>query len=125
MIFLGAGSAIYHDVTDPKLFEVFKYDCDPVLLLDHDSLDTYSQQDMRSRMGLIVFFKSGCYMNAYQPDNMPKPELQFDLKSKIIDGVTIKKGDNEGVAFKRWGLALINPYISNANPVEIFNMRIS
>ena len=124
LIFLGDNCAIYHPIVKPSSYEVFQYGCDTVLLLDQDSSDTSSQLDMRSTMGLVVFFKSGCYINVHHHYNPGQHELQFNFDTKIIHFATHRPGDDKGLAFKRWGLTLVNPYISNTNPVEIFNMSI-
>ena len=131
LIFLEDNKATYHPKCSGSI-ELFQYDCDPVLLLDHSSLVTSKQEQIRTTMGLVVSVKSGCYMNVHhatdsdQPEYQSgQPEYQFQFKCNTVESALQerKSDDNVGVAFRKWHIALANPYIPNEDPIKIFSMN--
>ena len=124
LIFLYDNKAIFRSPSDPSSVEIFQYGCEPILLLDHGSSVTSDQGDIIYEMGLVTFFESGCYMNAYHDQYLERPHMQFHFKSKTVDFAAPINCEGMGMAFRQWRLALVNPYIANAEPIEIFKMRV-
>ena len=55
LIYLGDNEVVYWSYEDPGSIEVFQYEGDPILLLDHDSAITSYQNGISRKMGLVVF----------------------------------------------------------------------
>ena len=124
LIFLGDKEVVYWPNKDPGSTDVFLYEGDPVLLLDHDSTTTsYKYHEIKGKMGLVVFVESGCYMNVHHATNIARSELRYHFESKTIDHA-FNSDKIDGVAFLNWSFVLANPHISHAKPLEIFSMKL-
>ena len=74
-------------------------------------------------MGLVVFVASGCYMNVPHADERMRPEFRYRFKSQTV-GPAFESDKGKGVVFQCWRLALTNPDIPHAKPLEIFTMKL-
>ena len=123
LIYLGDNDVVYWLAKDPGSIEVFSYDGDPVLLLDHKSATTsYSYHKTRKTIGLVAFVESGCYMNVSLATEQMRPEFRYHFESaRVSPAYESDKGNS--VVFRNWSLVLTNPDIPHAKPLEIFSMK--
>ena len=124
LIALRKNELVCETVEDTSLLEVFRYECDPILMLDHTSSFSSYDEEIWKKMGLVVFVKSGCYLTVNLASSSKKSECRFNTKSKLVDSA-YGDDDHEGLAFKNWRIVLVNPYMLHADPVEIFSMQLS
>ena len=125
LIYLGNKEVVYWPNEAPGSTDVFLYEDNPVLLLDHASATaSYKYPEPRGKMGLVVFVESGCYMNVRHATNKLRPEFRYDFERKTLNhAFTSDKGD--GVVFRNWSLVLTNPHISHAKPLELVSMKLT
>ena len=124
LIFLKEENLVFQPIKNPHAMQIFCYDSDPVLLLDHASVVYSCDEEIRRQMGVVVFVKSGCYLNVHLATNSSKRELRFSFKNKVVESV-YESDEHEGMAYKNWRLVLVNPHDSYSEPVEIFGMQLS
>ena len=124
LIYLGKENVVFQPFTDPSSIDVFLYEGDPVLLLDHDSATTsYNFHEARVKMGLVVFVESSCYMNVSHIANKMRPEFRYHFKGGHVSP-TSESDKGNSVVFRNWSLALTNPDTPHAKPLEIFSMKL-
>ena len=124
LIFLNEKNLVFKPIENPRSIQIFRYDTDPVLLLDHASIVYSCDEEIRRQMGVVVFVKSGCYLNVHLDTSSFKRELRFSFKNKVVESV-YETDEHDGMAYKNWRLVLVNPHDSNSEPVEIFSMQSS